>query len=187
MSTHAHEPSIARKPIWRRQQFWRAVLPIAALIAAAVAGLLVYDAFVGSSGPKLGSFGTTYATPPKPKTVKFSAEERAVAKKFLQTAVTRKHLDQAYAISGPGVREGMSLKQFMRGDIAVVPYLVNSGTVARMAIDQSYATSAQIEVFLDTKGQRGRIFFMDLIKRHGQWYVNAWSPRGSPRIPNKVG
>jgi hypothetical protein len=187
-STRAHEPSIARKPLWKRQQFWRTVLPIAALVCAALAGVLVYNAFVGSNGVKEKSFGTTYPVPPKPKTVKFTAAERAVARKFLKTAVARQHLDQAYAISGPGVRQGMTKEQFMQGTIPVVPYLVNDGTDARMAIDESYATSAQIEVFLDTKGQRGRIFFMDLIKaKDGKWYVNAWSPRGSPKIPSKVG
>jgi hypothetical protein len=186
-STRAHQPSVARKPPWRRQQFWRTALPILALACAAVAGVLVYNAFVGTGGVAEKSFGTTYPVPPKPKTVKFTAAERAVARTFIQTAVARKNLEKAYAISGPGVREGMTLKQFKTGNIAVVPYLVNDGTSARMAIDQSYATSAQIEVFLDTAGQRGRIFFMDLIKKGGKWYVNAWSPRGSPRIPNKVG
>jgi hypothetical protein len=187
-STRAHEPSIAHKPFWKRNQFWRAVLPVAALACAALAGLLVYNAFVGTKGVAEKSFGTTYPVPPKPKTVKFTDAERAVARKFIQTAVARKNLDQAYAISGPGVRQGQTLKEFMKGTIAVVPYLVNDGTIARLAIDQSYANSAQIEVFMDTKGQRGRIFFMDLIKaKDGKWYVNAWSPRGSPRIPNKVG
>jgi hypothetical protein len=187
-TTRAHEQSIAHKPLWKRQQFWRAVLPVVAVACAALAGILVYNAFVGSNGVKEKSFGTTYPVPPKPKTVKFTDAERAVARKFLRTAVARKDLDQAYAISGPGIRQGMTKKEFMKGTIAVVPYVVNDGTVARMAIDQSYATSAQIEVFLDTKGQRGRIFFMDLIKaKDGKWYVNAWSPRGSPRIPSKVG
>jgi hypothetical protein len=187
-TTRAHEPSMARKPPWKRQQFWRAVLPALALVCAAIAGLLVYNAFVGSSGVKEKSFGTTYPEPPTPKTVKFTDAERAVAKKFVVTAVARKHLDQAYAISGPGVRQGMTLKQFMQGTIPVVPYLVKDTTVARIAIEQSYATSAQIQVYIETPHQRGRIFFMDLVKaKNGKWLVNAWSPRGSPRIPSKVG
>jgi hypothetical protein len=179
---------MARKPPWKRQQFWRAVLPVLAVACAVVAGLLVYNAFVGSNGVKDKSFGVTYPEPVKPKTVKFSDAERAVAKKFVLTAVARKNLDQAYAISGPGVRQGMTLKEFMKGTIPVVPYLVNDKTTARLAIGQSYADSAQIQVFMDTPHQRGRIFFMDLIKtKNGKWLVNAWSPRGSVRIPNKVG
>lgn len=187
MSSLSHQPSIARKPPWKRRQFWRTLLPIVSLACAAVAGLLVYNAFVGSNGVAEKSFGTTYPTPKPLPTVKFSPEARAVAKKFVVTAVARKNLAQAYAISGPGVREGMTLKQFLTGNIAVVPYLVNDSTIARIAVDESHTTSARLEVFLDTRNQHGRIFFMDLIKKHGQWLVNAWSPRASARIPNLVG
>jgi hypothetical protein len=185
MTTHVHQQSVAKIPFWRRHQFWRVALPTVAIASAVVAGILVLNAFVGSNGVKQAKhWGVNYPTPKPPPTVKFTAAERAVVKKFVITAVARKNLDQAYAISGPGVREGMSLKQFMTGNIAVVPYVVDDTTIARMAIDQSYATSAQVEVYLSTAHQRGRIFFVDLVKKHGKWFVNAWVPRGSPLIPN---
>lgn len=190
MSLHAtpvnDRTSIAKKPFWRRQQFWRVFLPTVAVASAVVAGLLVYNAFAGSSGVSQAKdgWGVTYKEPPTPATVRFSPAARAVARKFVLTAVARKNLKDAYALAGPGVREGMTLKQWMTGNIAVVPYLVNDRTSARIGIDQSYATSAQLEVFLDTPHQRGRIFFMTLIKRDGKWLVDSWAPRGSPGIPN---
>jgi hypothetical protein len=187
MSMRADHASIAQRPLWRRQQFWRITLPITAVVAAALAGFLVYDAFVGQGGvteSKTG-WGVTYKDPPKPKTVPLDPQVKTVARQFIQTAVARKNLDAAYAISGPGIREGMTLKQWRNGEIAVVPYLVNDSTTARMAIDQSYKTSALIEVFMSTPHQRGRIFFAHMIKtKSGKWLVDSWVPRGSPGIPN---
>jgi hypothetical protein len=187
MSMRADHVSIAQRPLWRRQQFWRVALPVLAVAAAIVAGLLVYNAFVGSKGvaESKHGWGITYKAPPTPKTVKLAPAETAVARKFIQTAVARKNLAASYAIVGPGLREGMTRRQWLTGDIPVVPYVVTDATSARMAVDQSYSTSAKLEVYIKTPGQRGHIFFLDLLKRNGHWLVNSWVPRGSPPIPNK--
>jgi hypothetical protein len=185
MSMRADHASISHRPIWRRRQFWHIALPIVAVACAVVAGFLVYDAFVGSKGvtDAKASWNTTYKDPPKPKTVKLDPAARSTATKFLQTAVARKHLAAGYAIAGPGIREGMTMKQWLTGTIPVVPYLVNSGTSARMAVDQSYKTSALLEIAVSTPHQHSRIFFASLIKRDGKWLVNSWTPRGSVSIP----
>jgi len=93
----------------------------------------------------------------------------------------------AYRISGPGVREGMTLKQFLTGNIAVVPYKITKKTSASMKIDKSYATSAQLELYLVTPGHPGRDFFVDMVKKNGKWYVDGWVPRGTPPIPTDPG
>lgn len=185
MSTPAtSRASIGRKPFWRRQQFWRVALPTVAVACAAVAALLVYNAFVGSSGvAQTHGPVVAYPEPAKPKTVKLSPEARQVARRFLQTAVARKHLREAYALAGPSIRQGMTMKQWLTGAIAVVPYVVNDSTSARMAVDESYRTSAKLEVFLDTPHQKGRIFFMDLKKVKGKWLVENWVPRASIPVP----
>lgn len=176
--------SVSRKPIWRRQQFWRVALPTLAVACAVVAGVLVYNAFVGTShvGQSPGA-QTTYPDAPKQKSVKFDPLARDVARKFILTAVARKNLEQAYAISGPQVREGMTLKQWDTGNIAVVPYKVNESTIANIKIDESYKTSAKLEVLMSTPKVKSQIFFMDLIKKDGLWLVNAWVPRSPPPIP----
>jgi hypothetical protein len=185
MSMRADHASIAQRPLWRRQQFWRIVLPTVAVGAAIVAGLLVYNAFVGSSGiTEAKHWYVTYPTPPTPKTVKLSPATTAVARTFVQTAVARKNLAAAYAISGPGIREGMSLTKFKTGNIPVVPYLVTAETGARIAVDESYKTSALLEVYMSTPHQRDRLFFMSLIKRKGAWFVDSWVPRASISIPS---
>jgi hypothetical protein len=179
----ADQVSVSRTPFWRRQGFWRIALPIAAALAVIGAILVIIQVSVGSDGTPnaAAGWGVTYATAKPPKTVKFDPAAQAVATKFVNTAVARKNLDVAYRISGPGVREGMTLKQFLTGNIAVVPYKVTSKTSAHMKIDKSYATRAQVELYLVTPGYAGRDFYVDLVKKNG------WVPRGTPPIPTDPG
>lgn len=190
----ARASSVARKPLWRRQQFWRTALPVVAVLSAIVAGVLVYNSIYGSNGQPESQtgWGVTYPTPKPPKTVKLDPAVRPVISRFVATAVARKNLAAAYAISGPAIRQGQTLKQFLSGNIAVVPFDVDARTRPRVvSIDKSYAASAQLEVFLDTPGRRvtnsPHTFFIDLIKQHGRWYVNGWTPRWTPPIPSLPG
>jgi hypothetical protein len=188
-SLGADHVSVARTPFWRRQQFWRVALPVGAALAVIGALLVILQVSVGSNGTPnaVTGWGVTYATPKPPKTVKLDPAAQRAATKFINTAVARKNLDVAYLISGPHVREGMTLKQFLTGNIAVVPYEITSKTDAQMKIDKSYATSAQLEMYLTTPGRRGRDFFVDLVKKNGKWFVDGWVPRGTPPIPTDVG
>jgi len=188
-TTHTTRASIALKPFWRRQQFWRRALPTIAAIAVIVAGILVYNAFVGTSGisDSRTGWGVTYRTPAKQKTVKLELGAVQAMRQFVNTAVARKNLKAAYAISGPQVREGMSLAEWSRGTIAVVPYRITPATSAHMKIDHSYRNEAQFEVYLKTPGLKGHDFFVDVIKRDGKWLVNGWVPRGTPPIPVNPG
>jgi hypothetical protein len=185
----ADHVSVSRTPFWRRESFWRIALPITAALVVIGAVLVILQLSFGSNGTPnaAAGWGVTYAPPKPPKTVKFDPAAQRVATKFVNTAVARKNLDVAYRLSGPGVREGMTLKQFMTGNIAVVPYPVTSKTSANMKIDKSYATSAQVELYLTTPGYDGRDFFVDLVKKNGKWLVDGWVPRGTPPIPTDPG
>jgi len=178
-----------RGPFWRRSGFWRIALPIGAALAVIVALLVILQVTVGSNGSPnaAAGWGVTYPAAKPPKTVKLDPEAQRVATRFVRTAVARKNLDVAYRISGPGVREGMTLKQFLTGNIAVVPYKITKKTSASMKIDKSYATSAQLELYLVTPGHPGRDFFVDMVKKNGKWYVDGWGPRGTPPIPTDQG
>lgn len=185
----AEHAGASRAPFWRRQGFWRIALPVGAALSVIVAILVILQVSVGSNGtPNAATgWGVTYPAVTKPKTVKFDPAAQLVATRFVKTAVARKNLDQAYAIAGPGVRQGMTLKQFMSGNIPVVPYPVTSKTSANMKIDESYAKSATVELYLVTPGSAGRDFYVNLVKKHGQWFVDAWVPRGTPPIPTNPG
>jgi len=121
-----------------------------------------------------------------PKTVKLEPGARSAAQQFILTAVARKNLKAAYALAGPQIREGQSLKEWLTGNIAVVPYPVGSLKYSTIKIDYSYPDEAALEVAMIPKpGSKVKslIFYMDLIKRQGHWLVNSWVPRSAPQVP----
>ncbi len=152
-----------RKPGWRKALPW---VVGTAVVAAVVAVLVV-------------------------KLSNTAPAARQVARRFVETAVARKNLAAAYALSGPAIRQGQTLKEFMTGNIAVVPYPVDAIDYAPMKIDYSYAREAQIEVALlptskaQKQGVRPQLFIATLIKdKQNRWLVNAWVPRASTPLPD---
>jgi hypothetical protein len=175
-----------RKPGWRKALPW-----VAGVVAVAVglALLIIFDRNTGHST----ATPLNYKVPAKivsntPKTVKLEPGARAVAQEFIRTAVARKNLDKAYAISGPQIIEGQSKKEWMTGNIAVPPYPIDKLALAPMKIDYSYPKQALIEVALLPKTNahlKSALFIMELDKIHGKWVVNSWVPRGTPVIPSQ--
>ena len=185
MSARADHASIAKTPLWRRRQFWHVALPALAVLSVIASGLIVYDSLDGSNGISVAGkhFGVTYPDPPKPKHVKLEPGAEKVTTRFLQTAVARKNLRDAWAIAGPHIRAGLTLKQWLSGTIPVVPFKVDARTSARMAIDYSYKNRAQLEVYVKNPREKGMVFFAEVIKRNGNWIVDGWVPRVPVSIP----
>ena len=126
-----------------------------------------------------------------PKAIRLEPEAKKVAGRFIQTAVARKNLEEGYALSGPAIRQGQTLKEWMTGNIAVIPYPVDAIDIAPMKVDYSYPREAQIEVALlptdkaEKEGTKPQLFIAGLIKnKQGKWMVNAWVPRSSPPVPD---
>ena len=119
-----------------------------------------------------------------------SAEARRVAIRFIQTAVAREHLDEAWTLVGPNLRGGLTREQFLLGEIPVVPFPIDKLDVAPYKVDESYKTSALLEIALLPKrgsGIRSQVFFLEL-KRIGagkkaRWVVDNWVPRAAPVVP----
>ncbi len=178
-----HRDKAPRKPGWRKALPW-------------IVGVLVVGAGLGIAAWKIGDTGHSRATPlnPKvpakivsqvPKTIKLEPGARTVAKQFIETAVARKNLREAYKISGPQIVQGQSLKSWLTGDIAVQPYPVSDIAYAPMKIDYSYPNRALIEVALLPKAKskaKGQIFMMQLNKIGGKWLVNSWVPRAAALV-----
>jgi hypothetical protein len=119
-----------------------------------------------------------------------SDEARHVAVRFVQTAVARKNLDEAWELVGPKLRGGLSRSEWLTGNNPVVPYPINELEVAPYKIDESYTKSALLEVaLLPRKGSevRAQIFFLELIKvgtgTKAHWVVDNWVPRASVVLP----
>ena len=172
-----------QKPGWRKALPWVLVV----LAVAAVAGLII--ALVPSSGGHKNA-ALTPNVPAKivsqvPKTVKLDPTAEKVARRFIQTAVARKHLREAYRLAGPQLVQGQSLKGWMSGNIAVIPFPMNAVSLAPMKVDYSYKDEALIEVALLTKpksGVKSQLFTMQLNRIGGKWVVNSWGPRSVPFV-----
>jgi hypothetical protein len=171
----------------------RRLLPWAAAVLL-VAGIVVAIVrFAPNRNPAPQSPGQAQSQapqPPKPKTVPLAKDTTAVARAFLKTAVAREDLDAAWKIAGPNIRGDLTHRQWLTGNIPVVPYPIKSLAVARFKVDWSYANQAGLEVALlprDNAGVKPQVFFI-LLRRVGpagkkHWLVDTWVPKSAPLVP----
>ena len=157
----ARPPSSSVKGVAER---WRPWLAAAVLVAGVTA-----FAVVKFTGPN--------ASPPH-RASKLSAEEARVVYAFLDTAVAREHLDRAWGIVTPELRQGMSLAEWETGTIPVVPYPVREANVGMTTVE-SFTDTAHLDVkFSPFAGSVARpaTFALDLRKVNGKWLVASWAP-----------
>jgi hypothetical protein len=177
------QPEPLQRPGWRKALPW--VVGVL-LVGAVVAGSIIFWNTGHSTATPLIN------KPPDdrskvPATVKLNPAATQVARRFILTAVARKNLPEAYKLVTEEIRQGQSLKSWNTGNIAVVPYPTSELKYAPMKIDYSYPNEALIEVALLPKAGAkipSQLFQMELVKRHGAWLVNSWTPRSSPPVPN---
>jgi hypothetical protein len=174
---------ITPRPGWRKALPW--VIGVV-VVAALIAGGIIWSNTGKSTATPLTNKPAVDVSK-VPSTVKLPPLATKVARQFIETAVARKNLGQAYGIVTQEILQGQSLASWKTGNIAVIPYPVDAVEYAPMKIDFSYPKEAQIEVaLLPKKGSkvRSQLFLMDLVKRNGKWLVNGWVPRSSAPVPN---
>ncbi len=203
MSANATTARSGLPPFYRRRRFWRNTSPAILMVFAFFLGVFLFNAY-GSDGSGLPTKGIpNKPLPPTPKTVKIGSKEmkslHGLITRFVETAVARKNLAESYRLVGPALREGFTQKQWVAGNVTVVPYPVDKKTwLAFEKPDWSYARSVQFQVHVITPNRPLQVaqagvydFFVDVIKvkRHGhwRWLVNNWVPRWTPPIPNAGG
>jgi len=121
---------------------------------------------------------------------KLPPEARKAAGKFLLTAVVRKNLDEAWPLAGPDVRQGMSYKEWLKGDIAVATFF-GGIKKAPMSVDYANSKEALLEVLLvpkkTGKAYKPAVFYVKLDKiKQGKthhWVVNEVTQRVGIPIP----
>ena len=114
-------------------------------------------------------------------------EARKVAGEFILTAVNRKNLERGWQLTHPTLREGLTKKEWLTGNIPVVPYPVSATDPAPMSVEESYANSAIMRVALaPEKGSdvKPQIFFIGVRKFQGQWLVDYWGPYSTVPVPS---
>jgi hypothetical protein len=174
---------IQPRPGWQKALPW--VVAVVLVGGAIAAGIIWSNTGKSSATPLTNQPAVDVSK--VPATVKLTPGAQKVARRFLQTAVARKNLPEAYNLVTEQIRQGQSLKAWNTGNIAVIPYPVDAVKYAPMKIDFSYPNEAQIQVALLPKAGakvKSQLFIMDLVKRNGKWLVNSWVPRSSPMVPN---
>jgi hypothetical protein len=149
-----------------RAERWAPWLAGAVLIAG-IGAYAVTHWGKSSSGPVI----VQRATPLAPA-------ERRVATEFVDTAVARKHLDRAWAISGPELKQDLFLSEWKTGSIPVVPYPVADASVLLRTIN-SFTDAARLRVsFVPHAGAKvnAATFTLGLTNVNGHWLVSSWDP-----------
>src|SRR4051812_16504640 len=187
MSTNAVDTSRRRTPAHlRRLAPWLAPMP---LVAGIVVAILEFAPDPNASPQEISK--APVKAPVKEKTVPLAKAATSVARRFVTTAVARDDLAAAWKISGPDIRGGLTYKEWLTGNIPVVPYPIQALATARFKIDYSYRNEALLEVALLPKHSskvKPQIFSVDLKrvvgpggKRH--WVVDGWVPHSATLVP----
>src|SRR4051794_23989173 len=105
---------------FRRRLAWAGAFVV---VAGAVAFFVVVVGNTGHSVPSTFTAGKPQVVPPTPKSVAFTAAEqkqvRAVAARFIESAVYRRHVDDSWAISTPSFHQGLKRSDWASGQIPV--------------------------------------------------------------------
>jgi len=165
----------------RRVNRWLPWISAAVLVAGVVTFMAVRN--TGRPAVQPDKFSGTVKQAVPQKSVPLKRAQRLVAGRFILTAVKRQHMVEAYKLSGPDVRQGMTLKQWLGGDIAVTPYLPKIDIVT-VHPEYSYKNEAVLKIIIVPKGNGRASTFLLTLKRFGKrWLVNDWQPTGRPDIP----
>jgi hypothetical protein len=175
----------------RRFNKW---LPWAAGVLLA-AGVIVFTVtyFGNTASPAKETFGSADATKPQVvKQVPIAPAARVSAGEFILSAVGRRDLGKSWALATDNVRSGLTRKQWMTGEIPVVPLGVPIDKAAITKIIYSHAKDAEINVVVlpkaNKQGVKATLFVLDL-KKVGQganvrWLVDYAQPQATPGIPH---
>jgi hypothetical protein len=123
------------------------------------------------------------------KQVKIDSAARQVAGRWILTNVARKNLATGYELTHPELRQGMTLKQWLTGNIPVTPYPADRLEAATFKVTESYEDEVYLEVALlpkagvDIKPQIFHIGLKRMGGAHGKWRVSYWLPYGKPELP----
>lgn len=123
--------------------------------------------------------------PPDPQAYK-------VARTFLETAVVRKNLAASYPLVNSEIKGGQTKKQWVTGNIAVIPYPAENAKTTGFNVLWSYKT--QLMMVVDLVARRGTHvrphlpFFLGLVRAHnkpnGRWLVNYFQADWAPPVPS---
>jgi hypothetical protein len=176
--------SVLRSPRWRRRLAWT-VGPLA--VVGLAVGLGIKSSNTASEATKAGAGEARQAfVYREPKKIQLTKRERAhvlaTAANFVTHAVARHNVDDAYDLTHPTLRGGISRAEWHTGNIPVVPFPVQQ---ARWKLEYSYEDGIGLQVLLFPtagSGLRPEVFNMELAAdetgAERKFLVTSWSPTG---------
>jgi hypothetical protein len=178
-----------KRPFYLSPRKQRTLLAVVGVVAAvgAAAILIVFFSNTGDATETFSSEPAQTFTPPKPAAV--DPQAKRVAGTFIKTAVLRHDIGTSYDITHPELLQGMTRKQWLTGDIPVVPYSTPALDFVSFKVDHSFENEIVLEVLLVPKGGTAKpaSFFIGLKKTDGgkgPWKVFYWAPSYRPAVPD---
>jgi hypothetical protein len=175
--------NVLRSPRWRRRLAWS--LGGLAVVGGVTAIALLYpNANERAADEALGREQAKVYTPPKH--IELTRVQRAhvlaTAANFVTHAVARRGVGEAYDLTAPSLRGGLTRAQWRSGAIPVVPFPVDE---ARWKLEFSDEDGIGLQVLLFPPARSGlkpELFNMELAPRgtgaKQRFLVTSWSPSG---------
>jgi hypothetical protein len=180
----------------RRRRLGRIALVLA--VAAGAAALGIWFANTGRPIRNTFSSEPSDLPGPPPKRVPLTAHDRnqacAVAADFIDYAVLRKNSAQAWDLTAPVLRQGLTRRQWSTGAIPVVPFPAAEVGAIKYRVEYSEQDQLWLKVAIvpkPTSGVDGQLFSMGLHRTHSAahpWLVDYWVPAGvgTPATPKAI-
>jgi hypothetical protein len=176
--------NVLRSPRWRRRLGWS--LATLAVVGAATAIGLTYSNTAErapEAAPPPGMEAQVYKAP---KHIELTRAQRArvlaTAANFVTHAVARRKVEEAYDLTAPSLRGGLTRAQWRAGAIPVVPFPVEE---ARWKLEFSDEDAIGLQVLLlpgARSGLKPELFNMELAATgkgaEQRFLVTSWSPSG---------
>ncbi len=174
----------------RRFNRWMPWLAAALLAVGLIVFLVVY--FGNTANPAKETFGGPAKTPQVVKQVPLEQAARVAAGRFILTAVARQNLGEAWNLATPNVKGGLTRKEWMTGEIPVVPMGVPIDKAVITKVIYSHAKDAEVNIVIVPKtpnkyGVKDQLYVMDLKKvgegANARWLVDYLQPHASAGVP----
>jgi hypothetical protein len=122
-----------------------------------------------------------------PVRVKPSEDAYKVAREFLETAVLRQNMHQAYTLVAAPLKEGISRHQWETGANQVLSYPAANARTATFVPISSTKGKLYMQLQLVPRagsGEKASVFFIELTKQNGKWLVDYWMPANPYGVPS---